>query len=101
MVHNNLQSINMIGKFFVNTINKQPLIIGNIRSNLQSGSFDNCNGISVIDFDIKNNVNGLQNFFNKGFTVNNTSCVLTPFHLYFRTNQLKLFNIKSSVREGC
>ena len=37
------------------------------------------NGISVIDFDIKNNVNGLQNFFNKGFTVNNTSCVLTPW----------------------
>jgi hypothetical protein len=103
--------------FPVNTINKQPLIKGwqhKATNNLQSindlfSKFDNCmiglptgpiNGISVIDFDIKNNVNGLQNFFNKGFTVNNTSCVLTPsggFHLYFRTNQLKLPNIVSSV----
>lgn len=112
-----------VAKFFnwkvfpVNSNNKQPLIRGwqeratnnpNVINDLFS-KFDNCmiglptgpiNGISVIDFDIKKNINGFSNFLNKGYRVNYTSCVMTPsggFHLYFKTNNLKLPNIASTV----
>ena len=58
------------------------------------------NGISVIDFDLKNNINGLSNFLQKGFTVSFTSCVETPsggFHLYFKTGNVELPNNASTV----
>ena len=123
MKNRSLIMANFVSKTFgwkvfpVNPKNKQPLIKGwQKRASNQKEELTSLfskypysmiglptgpiNGVSVIDFDLKNNINGLSNFLQKGFTVSFTSCVETPsggFHLYFKTGNVELPNNASTV----
>ena len=57
------------------------------------------NNISVVDFDIRENYDGLQSFREEGFTLPNTVRVSTPsggYHYYFDTGSLELNNSQSN-----
>ena len=61
------------------------------------------NRITIVDIDIKNGVNGLENFSKIGITIPKTGIVKTPsggFHLYFHTGDLQIPCSVGMVAQG-
>ena len=61
------------------------------------------NGITVVDIDRKNNVDGLANFFQLGIEIPTTAVISTPsagYHMYFHTGDLRVPNSVGKIASG-
>ena len=61
------------------------------------------NGITIIDFDIRDSYNGVSNFIQEGYMILKTSLAKTPsggFHLYFGSGDQSIPNSVSKLAIG-
>jgi len=61
------------------------------------------NGITVIDFDIRDSYNGISNFIQEGYMIPKTAGAKTPsggFHLYFDSGNQSIPNSVSKLAIG-